>query len=231
MSSEVHQLCSQRHNLGTQLICAPQRGVHILASHPRQLRTGKRVTARRRQQRGDRRAALMEQLGVDALLPGTALLHQRAIQPAQGANLHHLRRRDPQLGEPALHQQRPQQPRIGAVGLGSLLGAPQPRDLGRIPQMRHHPRHGQLLDHIPPPGTALQRELRVPARAVLTQPTPQHLAGCRPDLTPVHHTVVVHVIKRDLLPVHVKPAYHRHQWDLLKLPKTLTDAHINERLS
>ena len=34
-----------------------------------------------------------------------------------------------------------------------------------------------------------------------------------------------------LLPVHVKPAYHRHQWDLLKLPKNFSDAHINERLS
>ena len=27
-------------------------------------------------------------------------------------------------------------------------------------------------------------------------------------------------------PVHVKPAYHRHQWDLLKLPKNFSDAHI-----
>ena len=53
---------------------------------------GKRLAARRRQQRLDRRAALVEQLGVDALLPGPALVHQRVVRPAQAADLGHVRR-------------------------------------------------------------------------------------------------------------------------------------------
>src|SRR5439155_15997872 len=116
------------------------------------------------------------------------------------------------------------------TGLGPLLGPPQPSDLGWVSHMRHHPGGRQLLDHIPPPGAALQPKLRAPTGAVLAQPPPQRLARGRADLAPTHQTVVVHIIERDLLPMHVKPAYHRHQ-DLLKLPKTLTDAHINERLS
>ncbi|EUA23717.1 hypothetical protein I553_5079 [Mycobacterium xenopi 4042] len=36
----------------------------------------------------------------------------------------------------------------------------------------------------------------------------------------MHQPVVVHVIERDLLPVHVKTAYHRHR-DLLKLLKLI----------
>ena len=76
--------------------------------------------------------------------------------------------------------------------------------------MRHHPRCGQLLDHIPPPGTALQRELRVPARAVLAQPRPQRLQRRRADLTPPNQPVVIHIVEHDLLPMPVKPAYHRH---------------------
>jgi len=81
-----------------------------------------------------------------------------------------------------------------------------------------HARGGQLLAHIPPPGAALQRELRVPVRAVLGQPTPQHVPRRRADLAPPHQAVVVHIIERDLLPMHVKPAYHRHR-DLLELLK------------
>jgi hypothetical protein len=97
--------------------------------------------------------------------------------------------------------------------------------------MHPQPRGRQLLTHVPPPGAALQRELRVPVRAVLGQPAPQRLPGCRAELTPVHQAVAVHIIERDLVPMHVQPAYHRHAWDLLELLKQLTDAHINERLS
>src|SRR5271166_3917863 len=103
--------------------------------------------------------------------------------------------------------------------LARFLGPRNPAISAGSPTCATTPRRGQLPDHIPPPRTALQRKLRVPTRAVLAQPTPQRLACGRPDLTGVHQAVVVHVIERDLLPVHVKPAYHRHQWDLLKLPK------------
>ena len=87
--------------------------------------------------------------------------------------------------------------------------------------MRVGSRSGQLLDHIAPPGAPLHRHLRVPLRAVHAQPAPQRLAGRRTDLTAAHQPGIgVHVIERDLLPMHVKPAYDRH-WDLLKLPKKL----------
>src|ERR1700737_3253864 len=89
--------------------------------------------------------------------------------------------------------------------------------------MRHHTGGRQLFDHIPPPGATLQRELAITIRAVLAQPAPQRLARGRTNLTPVHQAVVIHVIKRDLLSVHVKAAYHGHR-DLLELLKHFLDA-------
>jgi hypothetical protein len=79
---------------------------------------------------------------MDTLLPGAALIHQGALQPAQGADLQHVRRRDPRLRKPSLHQERAQQPRIGPIALGALLRTPQTCGLGRIAQMRHRPRRG-----------------------------------------------------------------------------------------
>ena len=57
-----------------------------------------------------------------------------------------------------------------------ICRTPQRRGLGRIAQMHPHPRGDQLLDHIPPPGTALQRELGVSFRAMLTPAN--HAASC-----------------------------------------------------
>ena len=48
--------------------------------------------------------------------------------------------------------------------------------------MRTHTRSRQLLDHIPPPGAALQRKLTITIGAMLGQPAPQRLACRRPDL-------------------------------------------------
>ena len=47
---------------------------------------------------------ILRELGVDALLPGPPLIHQRAVQPAQGPHLHHVCWRDPRLRQPALRQ-------------------------------------------------------------------------------------------------------------------------------
>src|SRR6478672_4026270 len=110
----------------------PQRSIHVLAARARQLDTGQRRAARFREQRPNRWAALVEQLGVNALLPSPPLVLQGAAQPAQSTDLQHMRRWDPRLREPALQKQRAQQPRIGAVALGPLLATPQRRDLGRI---------------------------------------------------------------------------------------------------
>jgi len=86
--------------------------------------------------------------------------------------------------------------------------------------MRPESRSAQLLHDIPPPRAALQRELRITVGVMLGQPAPQRLARCRTDLAPAHQPVAVHVIKRDLLSVHVQAAYHRHR-DLLELLKQL----------
>jgi hypothetical protein len=116
-SGEVHQLCWQRLDLGA------DNSTLASASRPG---SG--------QQRPNRRAALVEQLGMDTLLPGAALIHQGALQPAQGADLQHVRRRDPRLRKPALHQERAQQPRIGPIDLGALLRTPQTCGLGGSPR-------------------------------------------------------------------------------------------------
>jgi len=65
----------------------------------------------------------VKQLGVDALLPSAALVHQGAVQPAQAADLQHVRRRDPRLREPTLQQQRAQQPRIRTVAPAGGMSA------------------------------------------------------------------------------------------------------------
>ena len=103
------------------------------------------------------------------------------------------------------NSKRAQQPRIGAVGLGALLRPRNAAISAGSPRCTPTPAAGQLLADIPPPGAALQRELRVPVRAVLGQPAPQRLPRRRTDLTPAHQPVVIHVIERDLLSVHVKP--------------------------
>jgi hypothetical protein len=65
----------------------------------------------------------MEQHGVDALLPGGALVDQPLAQPHGGAQVQDPGGWDPRAGQPALLQQLAQQPRVGAVGLGPPLGA------------------------------------------------------------------------------------------------------------
>ena len=46
-----------------------------------------------------------------------------------------------------------------------------------------------------------------------------HVASLRLVKVCSRGPVTVHVVERDLLPMHVETAYHSHQWDLLKLPK------------
>lgn len=66
----------------------------------------------------------MEQPGVDALLPGPPLVHQRHVQPALGADLEHVGRRDPRLRKAPLGQQLTLEAGVGPVGRGPLLAAP-----------------------------------------------------------------------------------------------------------
>ena len=147
----------------------------------------------------------MEQLGVDALLPAAALVHQGAVQPAQAADLQHVCGRDPRLREPPLQQPectaaaasarsvlaRFFGPRSVAISAGSPRCTPTPAAANSSLTYRH-------------PVPALQRELAIPVRTMLAQPAPQRLPCRWTNLTPCTNPVVVHVIKGDLLSMHIK---------------------------
>jgi hypothetical protein len=68
--------------------------------------------------------AVVEQLGVDALQKGGALIDQVLAHPHQEAQILDVCGRDPRLRQPSLMEQIPQVPGIQPVGLGSLLLAP-----------------------------------------------------------------------------------------------------------
>jgi len=152
----------------------------------------------------DGRGALVEQHRMRALHPGGVLGAQVVIQLQQRPALQDVLRRDPALGQPALGQQVPHQPRIGPVGLGPLLAAAGRRGVGRLGQVRLDARPPQLLGHIPPAGARLHRE-RDPGRVLEPgQPAPEMLPVSRGDVTAFHlpgHQV--QVVEGDLLPVDV----------------------------
>jgi len=131
-------------------------------------------------------------------------------------------RRDPALRQPALGQQHPQVPAVGLVGLGVPLAAAGERGVGRPGQMRRDPGRGQLLDDIPPPGAPLDRERGILTAGEPGQPGPQVHPVRRADLPALHLPAHgVEVVKGDLLPVDIQPAYDGHR-DLLKLRKGRT---------
>ena len=106
-------------------------------------------------------------------------------------------------------------PGIDPVGLGVPPPPAQPRHLGRLGQVRHHARGLALLDHEPPPGAALHRQLHVLA-GQFRQPAAEQLPIRRADPAPAHLAGDgVQHIERDLLPVQIQPAYDRHR-DLLE---------------
>jgi hypothetical protein len=86
-----------------------------------------------------------------------------AVQLQQRPAFQHVARRDPALRQPPVGQQLSQVPRVGLVGLRVPLPTAQRRGVGRLTDMGHRPGRRELLGHIPPAGTALQRELDVVA--------------------------------------------------------------------
>jgi len=148
---------------------------------------------------------VVEQGGVDALLPGGALVDQGLAQPHGGAQVQDPGGRDPGAGQPVLFQQLPQQPGVGAVGLGPALGAAQAAGLGWLGQMGDQPGRLELLDHEPPAGAALHREPAAGA-GQLTQPGPHARPGRWRDATAAGlATVAIHPVEGDLGSVHVQP--------------------------
>ena len=78
--------------------------------------------------------AVVEQLGVDALQKGGALIDQVLAHPHEEAQILDVCGRDPRLRQPSLMEQIPQVPGIQPVGLGSLLLAPHGPRVGRFGQ-------------------------------------------------------------------------------------------------
>ena len=135
-----------------------------------------------------RRGALVEQHRVDPLQPRRVITAQVVVAAQQGPRLQHLGRRDPALRQPAGQQQVPLVAGIGPVGLGPPLTPPQVRGLRRLGQMRDHPRRGELLGDVPPPGAPLHRELDLATVVAVgeppRQPGPRTAAGPRTGSAP-----------------------------------------------
>ena len=164
--------------------------------------------------------ALVEQHRMDSLDPGGVFAAQVVIQLQQRPILQHLRRRDVALRQPLLAQQAADQPRVRPVGLGPSLATTRGRGFGRIGQMRDHPGTLQLLDHITPTRARLRRERDIIAAVEPMQPSGQLSTISREDLPALHLPAHgVEIVESDLLPVHIEPAYDRHQ-GLLKLQHT-----------
>ena len=105
-----------------------------------------------------------------ALLPLAALIHKAVAQPNPRAQIEQVRRRDVGLRQPPRHQQLPQMPRVGPIGLRALLVALQRARLGRLGQMRASPDRGQLLDNEPPARRCFQRRLKLLAVEASQEP-------------------------------------------------------------
>ncbi len=161
------------------------------------------------------RDAMVVEHRLDPLQPPTPLVGQVLIQPHLRARLQHQRRRDPRVGQRARLQQLPQMLRVEPVGLRVAPAASEPGHLRRLGQMRPHPGRPAFLDHEPPPGAALHRQVHLPAGEAL-QPTAERLPVRRAD--PATGNLAgsgVQDIESDLLPVQIQPTYDRHR-DLLE---------------
>jgi hypothetical protein len=155
----------------------------------------------------------VEELGMDALLPGPALVHEGHVGPPQGAHLEDVLGRDPRLRQPALAEELAQEPRVGAVRLGPLLATTQGRRVGRLGEVGLHTRPAELLDDEAPARAALERDGHVgPPGEALGEPAPQGRPRRRADLARAHLAAVgIEIVERDLSTVHVKTAYDRHR--------------------
>jgi hypothetical protein len=120
-------------------------------------------------------------------------------------------RGDPGLREAADHQQLPQMPRVSPVSLRSLLAAFQAASLRRLRQVDVRADPLEFLDHEPPAGRCLQRNLEIGALKPRQEPTDpgtvsrrdpraRHLTGDRVD-----------PLRRDLRAMLIHPHHQRHQ--------------------
>jgi hypothetical protein len=159
---------------------------------------------------------VVEELGLDAVLPGRALVDERLAQPHLGAQLADVLGRDPGLRQAPLEPQVAQVAGVEAVGLGAPLPPAQAARLGRLGQVGRDAGRLQLLDDEAPAGGGLKRRLhRLAIEPAQEAPEAVPIGRAnppRPDLAGVG----VERVEGDLLAVHVEPNYDRHR-GLLKL--------------
>ena len=147
---------------------------------------------------------------MDALLPLAALIDQRVTQPDPGAQIEQVLGRDVGLRQPAGHQQLAQMPRVAAVGLGALLVALQRARLGRLGQMRLGADRAQLLDHEPPPGRGLQRDLELLAGKPRQEPPNAGTVGRHHPRARDLAGLGVQPLRSDLRAVLIQTHHDRH---------------------
>jgi hypothetical protein len=99
---------------------------------------------------------------------------------------------------------------VRAVGLRAFLVAPPRRGLSRLGQMHHRADRPQLLDHKPPAGRRLQRNLQLLASEPLKEPAHPNTVR-RPDPRPTDLAAdQIDPLHGDLRPVLVNPHHDRH---------------------
>jgi hypothetical protein len=119
----------------------------------------------------------VEQLRLEPLLPGGALVDQRLAQPHPRAQHQDLRRRDPRLRQLPRREQPQQQTAVGPVGLRPPLAPTLGRGLRRIGQVRPMTRARDLLDDEPPARRPLQCDLHLIDAVEARQPLAHRFAG------------------------------------------------------
>jgi hypothetical protein len=121
-AGDVAQGGLQLVELGVQEVDRAQGQVHGVAGDGGQLEAGQPDAALIGEQPGAFRQAVVVQHGVEGLLPGGALVHERFAQPHLGAEVSDVGGRDPGLGQRPTQQQVTQVVGVGPVGLGPPLG-------------------------------------------------------------------------------------------------------------
>jgi hypothetical protein len=121
-AGDVAQGGLQLVELGVQEVDRAQGQVHGVAGDGGQLEAGQPGAALIGEQPGAFRQAVVVQHGVEGLLPGGALVHERFAQPHLGAEVSDVGGRDPGLGQRPTQQQVTQVVGVGPVGLGPPLG-------------------------------------------------------------------------------------------------------------
>jgi hypothetical protein len=157
----VAQLPVERRELRVERVDHRQRDRDLLACRGRQLQVRQPCARLGAEQPAARRDTVVIEHRLDPLLPLAALVDERVAQPHPAAQLVQMPGRDPRLRQPPGHQQLAQMSGVGAIALGTLLGAAARRRLRRLGQVDLRPDRLELLDREAPARCRLQRNLEL----------------------------------------------------------------------